>query len=349
MKVLVTGAGSLLLGGVAAALHARGDEVVCLQRHTATFAGSDDVQQMLGDARDQEVAHRAATGCDAVVHGAARVGVVGSWPEFEGVNVKGTTNVLYNARACGVSRFVFVSTPSVAHSGRSIVGGGADPAVVGRGVVGRGVVGRGVVGRHGAFYAESKAIAEHAALAANTDEMGVVAVRPHLVWGPGDTQLVGRIVDRAAAGRLAMVGFGSALIDSTYIDNAISAHIAALDAVHPGATCAGRAYVIANGEPRTVRELIEGICVAAGVPFAPRHVPTHVALALGSLVERVWPRVRDDEPPITRFLAEQLGTAHWFDPRPARDDLGWAPHVSLDQGFELLRQWFILRGSANAG
>lgn len=326
MKVLVTGAGSLLLGGVAAALHARGDEVVCLQRRMATFAGSDDVQQVLGDARDQAAVRQAATGCDAIVHGAARVGVVGSWAEFEGVNVWGTANVLHNARARGVSRVVHVSTPSVAHSGRSIVGAGADPAVT---------------GRHGAYYAESKAIAEQAALAANTDEMGVVAVRPHLVWGPGDTQLVGRIVERAAAGRLAMVGDGSALIDSTYIDNAISAHVAALDAVHPGAVCAGRAYVIANGEPRTVHELIEGICVAAGVPFAPRHVPVRLALGLGSVVERVWPRLRDDEPPITRFLAEQLGTAHWFDPRPARNDLGWSPHVSLADGFELLRQWFI--------
>lgn len=326
MKVLVTGAGSLLLGGVAAALHARGDEVVCLQRRMATFAGSDDVQQVLGDARDQAAVRQAATGCDAIVHGAARVGVVGSWAEFEGVNVRGTANVLHNARARGVSRVVHVSTPSVAHSGRSIVGAGADPAVT---------------GRHGAYYAESKAIAEQAALAANTDEMGVVAVRPHLVWGPGDTQLVGRIVERAAAGRLAMVGDGSALIDSTYIDNAISAHVAALDAVHPGAVCAGRAYVIANGEPRTVHELIEGICVAAGVPFAPRHVPVRLALGLGSVVERVWPRLRDDEPPITRFLAEQLGTAHWFDPRPARNDLGWSPHVSLADGFELLRQWFI--------
>lgn len=326
MKVLVTGAGSLLLGGVAAALHARGDEVVCLQRRLATFAGSHDVRQVLGDARDQDAVHRAATGCDAIVHGAARVGVVGSWAEFEGVNVKGTANVLYNARACGVSRVVYVSTPSVAHSGHSIVGAGAEPAVV---------------GRKGAYYAESKAIAEQSALAANTDELAVVAVRPHLVWGPGDTQLVGRIVERASAGRLAMVGDGSALIDSTYIDNAISAHVAALDAVRPGAVCAGRAYVIANGEPRTVRELIEGICVAADVPFAPRHVPTKVALGLGSVVERIWPRFRDDEPPITRFLAEQLGTAHWFDPRPARDDLGWSPHVSLADGFELLRQWFI--------
>jgi nucleoside-diphosphate-sugar epimerase len=144
---------------------------------------------------------------------------------------------------------------------------------------------------------------------------------------------------------LAVVGRGSALVDTTFVDNAVVALVAALDAVHPGAACAGRAYVVANGEPRTVAELIEGICRAAGVPFAPRHVPVPLALALGSVVERVWPRLRSDEPPITRFLAEQFGTAHWFDPRPARDDLGWSPQVTLDEGFELLRRWYAAAGS----
>ncbi len=325
MKVLVTGAGSLLMGSVAVALAARGDEVVCLQRRAVTFSGGAAVRQAQGDVRDESAVIAALAGCDAIVHGAARVGVLGTWDEFRSVNVDGTENLLRAARAAGVSQFVHVSTPSVAHAGDALVGAGAQPAVT---------------GRKGAFYAESKAVAEGLALASNGEDLAVVAVRPHLVWGPRDTQLVGRIVERAAAGRLAIVGSGSALIDSTYIDNAIDALVASLDAVRPGSVCAGRAYVIANGEPRTVRELLEGICVAAGVPFVPREVPLRFALGVGSVVERLWPRLRDDEPPITRFLAEQLGTAHWFDPRPARDELGWAPTVSLDEGFERLRQWF---------
>ena len=322
MKVLVTGAGSLLLGGVATALVERGDEVVCLQRRPLAL---DGVATVSGDVRDAAAVLAAAQGCDAIVHGAALVGVVGEWDDFRSVNVDGAANVVSAAQSVGVSRLVYVSTPSVAHSGHSIVGEGAAAAVT---------------GRRGAFYAESKAIAEQAVLAANSDSLGVVAIRPHLVWGPGDTQLVGRIVERARAGRLAMVGDGSALIDSTYIDNAISAHVAALDAVRPGASCAGRAYVVANGEPRTVRELMEGICRAAGVPFQPRRVPVGLALRAGSVVERVWPRFRDDEPPITRFIAEQLGTAHWFDPRPARDDLHWTPMVGLDEGLARLAASF---------
>jgi nucleoside-diphosphate-sugar epimerase len=325
VKVLVTGAGSLLLRGVAEALATRGDEVVCLQRRPLTGVVHRHITQVRADVRDRPAVLQAMAGCDVVVHGAARVGVVGSWDDFESVNVNGTVQVLEVAKAHGVQRVVHVSTPSVAHAGRSLVGAGADPAVT---------------GRHGAFYAESKAIAEMAALGANDVSLAVVAIRPHLVWGPGDTQLVGRIVERARAGRLALIGTGAALVDTTFVDNAVDALVAAADAVRPGAACAGRAYVIANGEPRTVRELMARICASAGVPFAPKHVPASVALGLGSLVERLWPRLRDDEPPVTRFIAEQLGTAHWFDPRPAADDLGWSPRIALDEGFELLRAWY---------
>jgi len=334
MKVLVTGAGSMLLGGVAAALLARGDEVVCLQRRPAAFVGSDRAQQVLADVRDRDAVAHAAAGCDAIVHGAARVGVVGSWADFSDVNIDGTVNVVHAARVGGVQRLVHVSTPSVAHAGHSIVGAGAEPAVT---------------GRSGAFYAESKALAERFALAATHSELAVVAIRPHLVWGPGDSQLVGRIVERAAAGRLALVGSGAALVDTTYVDNGVSALVAALDAVRPGAACDGRAYVVANGEPRTVSELFARICAAAGVPYAPRHVPTSVATRLGGVVERVWPRFSRSEPPITRFLAEQLGTAHWFDPRPVAADLGWRPTVSLDEGFRRLEEWYAGRPSPERG
>ncbi len=318
MRVLVTGATSLLARRTAEMLLARGDEVVCMQRHASAL----DTVQMLGDVRDADVVARAVAGCDAVIHAAAKVGVVGGWHEYRSINVDGTVNVIAAARAAGASRFVHVSTPSVAHAGHAIVGEGASPPVI---------------GRRGAWYAESKALAEQRALAASDDSLAVVAIRPHLVWGPGDTQLVGRIIERARAGRLALVGDGAALIDTTYIDNAASALVATLDAIGQGAHCAGRAYVIANGEPRPIRELLVGICRAAGIDIEPRTVPRRLALSAGSIIERVWQlRRATTEPPITRFLAEQLGTAHWFDPRPARDDLGWAPTITIDEGLALL-------------
>ena len=326
MKVLVTGGSSLIGVGVATTLAARGDDVVVQQRSRSGALEHIEVRQELGDIRDPDVVNRAAAGCDAIVHLAAKVGVVGEWQEYRSINVDGTRNVLAAARRHGIDRLVHVSSPSVAHGGEPIVGGAADAPVLGR--------------RH-AWYPESKAMAEIDALAASGDDLGVVAIRPHLVWGPGDTQLVGRIVERATTGRLALVGGGRALVDTTYIDNAVGALVAALDAVTPRAACSGQAYVVSNGEPRMIRELVEGICLAAGVPFAPRTVSLRVGRSLGAVVERVWPLLRrTDEPPLTQFLAEQLGTAHWFDPRPARDDLGWTPTVSIDDGLVRLADWF---------
>jgi 2-alkyl-3-oxoalkanoate reductase len=332
VRVLVTGGTSLLARRTAEALLARGDDVMLLQRH----ASSLDCAQVLADVRDADAVHHAVDGCEAIVHAAAKVGVVGAWEDYRSINVDGTANVMAAARFHGVSRVVHVSTPSVAHAGRSLVGAAAEPAVT---------------GRRGAWYAESKSVAEQLAIRAGDDLVPVVVIRPHLVWGPGDTQLVGRIVERARTGRLALVGDGAALVDTTYIDGAASALVAALDAAVPGARCVGRAYVIANGEPRPIRDLVMGICRAAGIEIEPRHVPLQVATNVGSLVEKVWSvRARlhrsgsdaDDEPPLTRFLAEQLGTAHWFDPRPARDDLGWTPPVSIDEGLRNLAAWFAL-------
>jgi nucleoside-diphosphate-sugar epimerase len=299
---------------------------VCMQRGRSALV-EGEVSQYLGDVREREAVTGAVMGCDAIVHVAAKVGVVGPWEGYRSINVDGTANVIAAALERGIPRVVYVSSPSVAHGGEPIVGGAADAPVL---------------GRWRAWYPESKAMAEILALDAASGDMGVVAVRPHLVWGPGDTQLVGRIVERARAGRLALVGGGRALVDTTYIDNAVSALVAALDAVHPDARCSGRAYVVSNGEPRMIRELVEGICSAAGVTFAPRDVSLRVGRSAGAAVERMWPMLRrDDEPPLTQFLAEQLGTAHWFDSRPARDDLGYSPAVSIDEGLRRLGEWFV--------
>ena len=330
MRVLVTGGGSLLARRTAEALLARGDSVVLLQRHASPL----DTEQVLADVRDLAAVQRAMQRCDGVIHAAAKVGVTGTWSDFRSTNVDGVVNVLDAARRKDVARIVHISTPSVAHAGHSLIGALAEAPIV---------------GRNGAFYAESKAMGERLALDAAGDALPLVVVRPHLVWGPADTQLVGRIVDRARNGRLALIGHGAALVDTTYIDNAAAAMVAALDAARPGAACVGKAYVIANGEPRPIAELIAGILQAARIDVSPRRVPLAVALRVGTLVEKVWSwRGRADEPPLTRFLAEQLGTAHWFDPRPARDDLGWTPRVSIADGLARLAAWFA-DGSPVAG
>jgi nucleoside-diphosphate-sugar epimerase len=179
-------------------------------------------------------------------------------------------------------------------------------------------------------------------LAADSQSLAVLAIRPHLVWGPGDPQLVGRIVERARAGRLPVIGSGAALIDTTYVDNAAAALIAAVDVCGP---VHGEALVVSNGEPRPVAEMLARLCRAAGVPGRIVRVPFAGAWVAGAAAEGMWALTRRRSvPPLTRFLAEQLATAHWFDQRRTRAALGWQPSVDLDEGFRRLSDWYGRRG-----
>ena len=315
MRVLVTGASGMLGRGTASALVARGEQVTVLQRRPSGLA----CREVLGDIADAEAVRRAVAGHDAVVHLAAKVDVTGPWHEYAQANVRGTRNVVTACRSEGVGRLVHVSSPAVAHTGDPIVGGPAEPAdpVRARG-----------------HYARSKAAAEQAVLEADSPALAVLVVRPHLVWGPGDTQLVERIVDRARAGHLPLIGSGAALIDTTYVDNAVDALLAALDRCGP---VHGEAFVVSNGEPRTVAEVLARLCLAAGVDGPRGRLPFPVARWVGAGVEGGWAALgRRDTPPLTRFLAEQLATAHWFDQRRTREALRWTPRVGLDDGFALL-------------
>jgi nucleoside-diphosphate-sugar epimerase len=319
VKVLVTGATSMLGGAVAQLLHARGGDVTVFQRRPSNLGFGE----VLGSVADRHAVEAAVAGSDVVIHAAAKVTVVGPWSEFADTNISGTEHMIDAARAAGARRFVYVSSPSVAHSGASLVGAPAGPADP-------------EAARDS--YSRSKAAGELRALAADAEDFSVVAVRPHLVWGPGDTQLIGRIVERARQHRLAVIGSGAALVDTTYVDNAAAAIVAAAD---HASDLGGRAFVVSNGEPRPVRELLSRIVLAAGFEPTRLRVPAAVARSAGSVLERVWQRThRADDPPITRFLAEQLSTAHWFDQRETREALAWEPAVSLDEGFERVGEWF---------
>lgn len=321
--VLVTGASGALGSGVAGALLAHGAGVTTLQRRPTHLDGAREVS---GSVTDHDTVHHALTGVDTVVHLAAKVSVSGPGHEFEHVNVEGTRLLLNAARDAGVSRFIHISSPSVAHSGTSIIGDGAQPAdpVQARG-----------------HYARTKAAGELLALDADAEDFRVLVLRPHLMWGPGDTQLTERIIDRSRSGRMPIIGSGAALVDTLYVANAVDAVLAATRAVDRHH---GEALVVSNGEPRPIGELIRGLARAGGSPEPALRVPAGLARVAGSVIERIWEVVPaesgDGEPPLTRFLAEQLSTAHWFDQRRTREVLNWTPRVSIDEGMRLTAEHY---------
>jgi len=187
-------------------------------------------------------------------------------------------------------------------------------------------------------YPATKAEAESMLLAANGPTLATIALRPHLIWGPNDPQLTARILARGRAGRLRLVGGGVKKIDSVYIDNAVNAHLLALDRLAPGAQCAGRAYFISQDEPVRQCDLVNGILAAGGLPPCEKFISPGAAYVVGAVLEFVWRLMgRNDEPMMTRFLAKQLGTAHWYDISAAKRDLGYAPSVSIAEGLTRLK------------
>ena len=244
----------------------------------------------------------------------------GSYDSYHQANVVGTDNVIAACRAHGVGKLVYTSTPSVTHRATHPVEGlGADEVPYGE--------------NFQAPYAATKAIAEQRVLAANDAQLATIALRPRLIWGPGDQQLVPRLAERARAGRLRFVGDGQNKVDTTYIDNAALAHFLALEHLAPGAACAGKAYFISNGEPLPMRELLNKLLAAVGAPPVTRSISFKTAYRIGAVCERLWPLLRlRGEPPMTRFLAEQLCTPHWYSMEPARRDFGYVPRVNIEEG-----------------
>lgn len=323
----VTGASGFLGLALTRALAARGHHVRTFQRTRTPAldelarAGSVTVHGVdLGDRAASE--HPAFEGLDALFHVAAKAGVWGPRGAYVRANVDATRHVLDACRRFGIAKLVYTSTPSVVHRGGDIEGG--DESLP--------------YGEHfPTAYPETKALAEREVLAANGATLATVALRPHLIWGPGDTNLTPRIVDRARRGRLALVGGGRKLIDGTYIDSAVHAHVLALEALAPSAPCAGRAYFIAQGEPTPVRELVLGIVGAYGLTPRVIDVPTGLAHVLGAVIEDVHRVLRiEREPPLTRFVVEQLATAHWYDLAAAERDLGYRAPVTTAEGLRRL-------------
>jgi len=328
MRSLVTGGGGFLGGAIVRRLVSSGDSVRTLQRGDYPELGALGVECIRGDIADSKIVDLAVAGCDRIFHVAAKVEMWGPREPFRLANVVGTENLIQSMRRHEVRKLVFTSSPSVVHGGDNIEG--ATELLP-------------YPEHFEAAYPETKAEAERLVLDANSPGLSTVSLRPHLIWGPRDTTLVPIIVDRARAGQLRLVGDGSNLIDTVYIDNAVDAHLLAADRLSPNSECAGRAYFITNDDPRPIREIINGFVTAAGFPPVKKTISVGLAVAAGRVFEalhRVFPS--PNGPRMTPFLARHLSTAHWYDISAAKRDLGYEATVGIDEGMERLREWFQL-------
>lgn len=331
MKALVTGGGGFLGGVIVRMLRERGDEVKSFSRGAHPSLSQLGVEQIRGDLAKRDQLIKAAEGCDIIFHVAAKAGIWGGYDDFYNANVTGTVNVLAACRANDISRLVYTGSPSVVFDGNDLEGGDESlPYPL----------------HYEAHYPQTKAMAEQIVLDADSSSLATVSLRPHLIWGPGDNHLVPRIIAKARAGKLRRIGTKPCLVDTVYVDNAAQAHLLAADRLEPGGSVAGKSYFITNDEPLPLWEMVNHILAAAGLPPETRSIPPQLAYTAGAICEGLWNLLRlSGEPPMTRFVAKELSTAHWFNINAARSDLGYAPQISIAEGLRHLRQWLTTAGS----
>ncbi len=330
MKALVTGGGGFLGSVICRKLVESGYEVRSLCRGRYPEVEALGVEAHRGDIADYDAVRKAAGGCDVVFHVAAKAGMWGRYADYYAANVTGTENVLRACCEVGIGRLVYTSTPSVVHRGGDVEG--IDESAP-------------YAEHFTAHYPKTKMQAERLVLTANGNGLKTVALRPHLILGPGDNQIAPRFIARHKAGSLRLIDGAQKMVDTVYVDDAADAHLLAADALERG-TCAGKAYFITQDDPRPQKEVINRILDAAGLPPVEARVSYRVAYTVGAIFEFVYGALRiESEPRMTRFVAEQLGTAHWYDIRAARRDLGYSPRVSFDEGMERLAAWLGTTGS----
>ncbi len=322
MKVLVTGGGGFLGSAICRQLIARGDEVLAYQRSASDELEKLGAQVIRGNITDVEWLSSALQDVDAVIHTAAKAGMGGPYADYFAVNVSGTEHVIAACRNNGIQKLVFTSSPSITHADGDIEGG--DESLP-------------YAGHYNSPYPATKALAEQKVMAANGPQLHTVSLRPHLIWGPGDNHLLPHLLERAKSGKLRLPG-PDKLIDTVYIDNAAKAHLLALDKLASSpATVGGKTYFISNDEPLPQGQVIASLLKAAGIEVNIQPISPRIAIAAGTLLETAWKLFRlKSEPPLTRWSAEQLSTAHWYDISAAKRDLGYSPEISVAEGLQIL-------------
>jgi nucleoside-diphosphate-sugar epimerase len=320
---LVTGGGGFLGYAIVLQLLKKKTCVRTFSRRHYKSLDIKGVEQYQGDLDDLSAVTSACQEVDTVFHVAAKTGVWGRYNDYYRTNVIGTHNIIAACQSSGCTDIVYTSSPSVVFNGQDMEG--VDESVP-------------YPKHYRSHYPQTKALAEQAVVSAAKDGLKTIILRPHLIWGPRDNHLVPRIIKRAH--RLRQIGDGNNLVDTVYIDNAASAHILAAESLKTNPELSGRIYFISQGDPIPLWDMVNAILKAGGRTPVKKIISLNKAKIVAAVLETIYRILRlKGEPQLTRFVAEELASAHWFDISAARKDLNYRPEVSTAVGLKRLQEW----------
>lgn len=324
MRILVTGGGGFLGTHIIKELLKNPSYIVTnFSRHSYAHLEDIGVPTIKGDIRKIEDVKKALNqGFDAIFHVAALAGVWGKFDDYYGINYLGTKNLIEVAKAQGIQRFVYTSTPSVVFNKDDLLGVGEEQPYATEFLN---------------AYSETKTLAEKFVLAANDGQNFLTcAIRPHLIWGPGDPHLFPRVIQKGKEGKLKVVGDGENLVDIVYVENAALAHVQAFEHLKSGSRVCGQAYFVGQERPVKLWDFINQILGFVKVEPVMSSIDVTTAYRVGWFLEKVFKLfgIQRPEPPMTRFVALNLGKSHYFSHEKAKRDFGYYPKVSIEEGLK---------------
>ncbi|WP_412471389.1 NAD-dependent epimerase/dehydratase family protein [Halobacteriovorax sp. RT-1-4] len=324
MNILVTGVTGFLGYHIAKDLLAAGHDVFNFSRRETDEVKELGIKTHQGDLTNYQDIRNALSEIDAVFHVAGKVGMWGRKEDFERINIEGTKNLLKAMKEAGVKYLVYTSTPSVVF-GKDEIKNGDEALEYPENYLNE--------------YARTKSIAEKLVLAANTQDLLTTAIRPHLIYGERDKNIIPTLVERAKSGRLKIIGHGDNLVDINYVENASYAHVMALNELVGEAKNKGKAYFIGQERPVNLWHFINELLMAKGVAPLTKKVPLRIVYIIGAICEFIYKLIGkyDGQPAMTRFVALQMGTSHYFKHNNALNDFGYSPRISIDESIEKIK------------
>lgn len=324
MRILVTGGGGFLGTYIIQELLKNPTYLVTnFSRHIYSHLEDIGVPTIKGDLKNRaDIEHALSQGFDAIFHVAALAGVWGKYQDFYDINFVGTQNLLEIAKLKGIKKFIYTSTPSVVFGKGDLLGVGEDQPYA---------------TEHLTPYAETKTLAEKLVLENNNGkDFLTCALRPHLIWGPGDPHLFPRVIHKGRQGKLKIVGDGENLVDIIYVENAAWAHVQAFEHLSPGSKVCGQAYFIGQERPVKLWDFINQVLGYLKIEPVMKSIDLESAYRIGWILEKAFKLagIQKPEPPMTRFVALNLGKSHYFSHEKAKRDFGYHPRITIEEGLK---------------
>lgn len=321
MNILVTGASGFLGFEIAKALKEKGHTVYNFSRTHTEELEENGIPTRKGDLSHYPDLYQALEGIDAVFHVAAKVAMWGKWEDFYRINVSGAHNMIKALKERGIKKLVFTSSPSVVFDKHELLGANESTPYPANSL---------------SMYAKSKAMAEKYILESSDLNLATCALRPHLVFGKRDKNIIPRLVESRSKGKLKRIGNGDNLVDVIHVKNAVHAHLLAFDKLDINSPLSGEAYFIAQEKPVNLWDFIDQILLKKGANKVEGKVSLKLAYCLGALVEVFLKlfKIHNVHPPMTRFVALQMGTSHYFSHDKAKEHFNYEPILTIDQALE---------------